>query len=205
MNLFKELIVSGRIRTKDDLKKYYRRLAIKLHPDSANNDFSDEPFMQLHDDYEEARSWVSEYPEPRRVVKREEILQLFWELIASGFPVDISIRGTSKLYLARIAVLSSLISEYGPLGEYSFADLEEEMYAIRGDDIVSNLLFGKIRMIFYNVVAWHLEPRKFTRKAIEKWFAEIGEELIERRFVASYAFIKWLVDDMRNGNALTTK
>jgi hypothetical protein len=91
------------------------------------------------------------------------------------------------------------------LGDFNFYDVENEMYKIRGDNIIDNKLFGVIRMIFYNIVTWHLGPKNFTRMSLEKWFHEINEQLKSLDYKATYSFLDWLISDLENGSAVDNK
>jgi hypothetical protein len=60
-------------------------------------------------------------------------------------------------------------------------------------------------MIFYNIVTWHLGPKKFTRMSLEKWFNEINEQLLSLNYKATYSFLHWLISDLENGSAVGNK
>jgi hypothetical protein len=70
------------------------------------------------------------------------------------------------------------------LGKWSFLEVEKELYLIRGDNIVDNPLFGKIRMIFYNICSYHYGAKAFPKRSIEKWFEEISGDLSAEKYLA---------------------
>ena len=205
-----KLIESGRIKDKAELKKQFRFFVLKLHPDVNKSENAESSFLRLSSDYQEALQYFikekkdfSQNNSSSSVVSREVLYLAFGDITASGFPVDVSIRSSSKIYIKRIMAFSHMIANIQVLDQYSFLDVEKELYKIRGDNIIDNELFGKIRLIFYNIIPWHLEPKKITKLAIEKWYSEIKEELLSKNYKALDLFLKWLVDDLKNGSALS--
>jgi hypothetical protein len=208
MNIFDKLILEGKIASLPELRRYYRALASKAHPDTSKREGSHETFIKLKKDYEQAESRLARLQDPenrrRKPSKptREEIYHSFWDIEASGFPVDRSVRESSRAYRERIRIFSRQLGAYWARPNPAFEEIENELYEIRGDDIIDNPLFGKIRMIFYNIVSWHQNPTAFCANALEKWRGEICPELDARDLQAIKAFLSWLVDDMKNGAAL---
>jgi hypothetical protein len=205
MNVFKKLIASDTIRNRSDLKKYFWIMAKKLHPDLSNIEGSEKGFIKLKKDFDDALSEMPDREEllgDRGIPTRKEIIGLFLDIEASSFPVDIRIRHQSRVYRKRIEEFSKRIRKYEPGGVDDFDGVEDELYAIRGENIVDNPLFGIIRMIFYNVCSFHYYPTAHTKRAVDKWYSEIREELGNRGFPRVQAFLKWLVDDLNNGSAI---
>jgi hypothetical protein len=205
MNIFSKYIDEGRVKTQEELRKQFRILAKRLHPDASTLDESGALFIRLKRDFEAAKAELSkpvpDSPLPR-IVSREEFYQAFWELEASSFPVDGRIRKASKTYTRRVAEFAKLLDGLDKPPDCSFSDVERELYELRDRGIIDNPLFGRIRMIFYNLITWHLEPRKFTRQALEKWMGEIDGELEGLGMGATRSFLLWLIRDMDRGPAL---
>jgi hypothetical protein len=205
MNVFYSLIKSGKIQTRDDLKYYFRTLAKKLHPDSSYTILDDQAFIRLKKDFDESIEIFPEHQIQKETFTRKNFYDALWEIESSGFPINKSIRNISPLYIKRIEYLNKIINQMKIINEYSFLDVERNLYDIRGDNIIDNPLFGTIRMLFYNLITWHLGPKKFTRLALEKWYNQIKDTLIANNYDAFYYFIKWLIDDLNNGAALIRK
>jgi len=208
MNIFDKPIGEGRITSLRELRRCYRALAAKTHPDASAADDSHESFIRLKKDYEEAASRLARRRGSGNAIRmapkptREEVYHSIWDLVSSGFPVDPSVRLSSKAYRERIRAFSRQLEAYWGAPNPAFEDIEGELYEIRGADIIDNPLFGKVRMVFYTIVSWHLNPRAFAAQAMGKWIVEIGPELDARGLPAAKAFLSWLVDDMKNGAAL---
>jgi hypothetical protein len=208
MNIFRKYIGEGKIRDKTQLKRYFWRLARKLHPDSASPDAAEHRFIRLKNDFDEAVEALPDKADEKQVISshdaaadRDEIKRLFVELIECGFPVDIRIRGNSKLYVRRITEITRLFSPDTVPGVESFGQVEKEAYLIRGGNIHDNPLFGKIRMILYNIASCRYYPTEHMLKAVETWFAEIRPELRQKGFLSFCEWLKWLIEDLRREKA----
>jgi hypothetical protein len=198
MNIFIEEIQKGKILTTDQLKKTFWILAKRIHPDMHMVDNSSQLFIKLKENYDEAAELLPKIEEDTKYRKytKKDLREIFEELVASGFPVEKSIRNKSKLYVDRIKECSLIISTIGISGVNNFYEVEKDLYDIRGDNIVQNQLFGIIRMMFYNFITYYYEPKKFTKTALNKWFLEIEHELIERKSMNLYWFLKWQIDNL---------
>jgi len=58
-NVFIPLIDDGRIATLDALKRAYRRLVMKTHPDAIGSNRLVRDFLEFSEFYEEAKSYLS--------------------------------------------------------------------------------------------------------------------------------------------------
>jgi curved DNA-binding protein CbpA len=198
MNIFIDEIQKGKISTTEELKKTFWILAKKIHPDIHKVDNSSQLFIKLKENYDEASELLPKIEKDikHRQYSKQDLRKIFEELVASGFPVEKSIRDKSKLYIDRIKECSLIINRIGMSGVNNFFDVEKDLYYIRGDSIVQNQLFGIIRMMFYNFVTYYYEPKKFTKSALNKWFLEIEHELVERKCNNLYWFLKWQIDNL---------
>jgi len=201
-NTFKPLIESHRIDSYEDLRRYFRVLAKRLHPDSASELDDGTRFRILVDDFEDARLMLEQAEEPPRKISREDIYSAIWDLEACGFPLDSRVRKSFPLYEKRIEEFDKMLKTYGAIEPYTFRQVEAELNALRDLGIVDNPLFGVIRMILYNLVSWHLEPKRFTKVALLRWYADIEGELLDRHMVGAKAFFNWLMHDIENGRGL---
>ena len=78
--------------------------------------------------------------------------------------------------------------------------MEGELYSIRGDNIIINPLFGKIKLVFYNVCTFHYTPTKFAGQAAIRMFQEISQELIVKEYNGVHDFAGWLTEDLEHGS-----
>jgi thioester reductase-like protein len=59
-NALIQLIVDGRIRTLEDLRATYHKLAMQTHPDSVGSDRLVRKFLEFSDQYEEAKAFLAQ-------------------------------------------------------------------------------------------------------------------------------------------------
>ena len=77
MNVFFNLIKSGKINNKEDLKFYFRILAKKLHPDTNQQYENDRQFIKLKNDFEDSLLLFPETVKDNRVFSRKDIYEAF--------------------------------------------------------------------------------------------------------------------------------
>jgi hypothetical protein len=200
MNIFIEYIQSEKIKTKEELKRFFWILAKRTHPDVSEFENNEKTFIQLKNQYDEALVLLKSHKkdEKHKVYTKIDFIDVFSDLVALNFPVDKSIIKSLKAYEKRIDVMSEIIRSIGIQEIKDFRDVENELYEIRGDNIVQNRLFGIIKMLFYSLISYYYEPVKFSKNAIEKWFLEIEDELQKKNFTNLFYFLKWIVSDLNN-------
>jgi hypothetical protein len=199
MNIFEKYIQSGKIKNKEDLKRYYWILAKNVHPDMNHIKEMDEKFIKLKQNYDEALILlpiIDANKSTKKKLTKFDAQDAFQEIIARGFPVDIEVRNKSRLYIKGINEYSEIINEIDEKKNFVFEDVERELYLIRGSDIIQNALFGTIKMIFYSIVSYYYEPRKFIKNVVIKLYEEISEELKEREYFTVDKFLKWIIRDI---------
>jgi len=154
MNLFEKGLRDGSLRNASDVKRLFWRLARKLHPDVSMVARNEELFIRLKSDYDQAITVMqdagSSSPEGRKPDTRR-CLDLFAELVASNFPVDISIRESNKRYRQRIEELNAELGLFGGDFRDLLTRVESELYILRGPTTVSNHVFSLVKLHFYNI------------------------------------------------------
>jgi len=135
MNFFLDLIDSGKIRTKEELRTIYRQFIKKYHPDSRPERERAVDFDDLKRDYLEAAGRLDELAaaRPRPDHFRYEAATFMAELrdlVARGLPVSPKAVSRNKAYAASIAYVSRSIDHlYGK--DYSFDELDRQLKFFR--------------------------------------------------------------------------
>lgn len=95
MNRFIDLISQQRIKTKDELKRTFRELVKKAHPDTGFLGDNGEVFKQIMREYREATECFDDYApriekakESERIYDRTSMLESFCFLITRCFPLN---------------------------------------------------------------------------------------------------------------------
>jgi hypothetical protein len=135
MNFFIDLIDSGKIRTKEELRSLYRQFIKKYHPDSRPERAKDVDFDDLKRDYLAASNRLEELafalapPDPFHY-DAEAFMAELRDLVARGLPVNQKAVSRNKAYAASIAYVSRGLEQlYGK--EYGFADLDLQLKFLR--------------------------------------------------------------------------
>jgi curved DNA-binding protein CbpA len=151
MNLFLDLIDSGKIRSKEELRSLYRQFIKKYHPDSrpalppAGARERAVDFDELKKDYRAAAARLAELApatpatslDPFRY-DAEAFMGELRDLVARGLPVSQKALRKNKAYAASVDYVSKGIGHlYG--SAYSFREL----------DVQAKFLYGRIPRIYY--------------------------------------------------------
>lgn len=131
MNLFIDLIETGKIRTREELRSVYRKFIKTYHPDASPERAKDVDFDELKRDFLAAADRLAELaasqpsPEPFAYDAAAFIGELR-DLVARGLPVRTKAVRKNKAYAASIDYVSKCISYlYGEA--YGFAELDEQL------------------------------------------------------------------------------
>jgi hypothetical protein len=140
MNFFIDLIDSGKVRTREELRSLYRRFIKKYHPDSQPARERPEreklvDFDDLKRDYLAACLRLDELAAARSApgafrYDAEAFMSELRDLVARGLPVSVKAVGRNKAYAASIAYVSKGMAHlYG--ASYDFAELDRQLKFLR--------------------------------------------------------------------------
>lgn len=196
MNVFREPIAKGEIASEADLKRAFRTLALRLHPDTCLEGASADRFRKLRRDYDEAlreRGWDRSPPAPGESFRFETCVELFGELVGSNFPADPRVGRTNRAYRRRADHLDALLGTLG--GEYAglFRKAEEELETLRGDDIVDNPDFNLVKIFLCNLYDWLSSRHRFSGHYIRTAYPGVQEILDRRSCPAAARFVEFMV------------
>lgn len=200
MNIFVEYIKTGKISSELDLKKLFWKLAKKLHPDVSSVEGNQKKFIKMKSDFDFA---LKHYKEFANIEHPEQTLsnfnyckELFCDLVASNFPIDLSIRNKNKAYLDRISRLNSTINQFG--NEYIdlFLKVEKELYLIRGTTTIANHVFNLVKLLFYRISDYFYNRNSFAKKYIKISYYIVIDILEEKNAIYTRLFLKWLVREI---------
>lgn len=230
MNIFEKTIREGGIHSESDLKKLFRTLAKKTHPDAGiagaaqvrgasvntetvitpgSAESLDAHFINLKNDFDSARILLREFNKAKKktkntgmdipdaqVLSREECIDIFIDLLASNFPVDIGVRNKNKLYGKRIAKLNETLSRMGDGFTDLFLRFETEMYALRGKTTISNQPFAVVKSYLYRFLDFTLFPGINNRNYLSIGYDQVYAIFKSRDMNNAVVFLNWLVGDI---------
>lgn len=196
MNVFRERIDTGEISSEADLKRVFRALALRLHPDTCLDGASADRFRKLRRDFDEAlreRGWDRPPPAPGEPFSFTACVELFGELVGSNFPADPRVSRTNKAYRRRAERLDALLGTLG--GGYAglFRKAEAELETLRGDDIVDNPDFNLVKIFLCNLYDWLSSRHGFSGNYVRAAHPGIREILSRRGCPAAARFVDFMV------------
>jgi hypothetical protein len=131
MSFFLDLIATGKIRTKTELRSLYRQFIKRYHPDSRPERAKDVDFDDLKRDYLAAARRLDELAAERAspgpfIFDPETFMAELRDLVARGFPVSVKAVRKNKAYAASIEHVS-LCVEHLYTKAISFSDLDTQI------------------------------------------------------------------------------
>ena len=207
-NLFVRYIEQGRIRSLDELKKMYRQVALRTHPDALGSDRRVEEYIECRIFYEQARALFQDaerHPQPPdyRLLFYRELYRL--ERLDKPFAFNKYCFSRQEIELARQRA-SEFFANWQPdraelyrraNREYNLIKLEKPRGPYRKHALLSNL-----GPVFNNILSFQLSGLQFYRRQLKQNLEAILLRLEQRQFHELLAFIRFLIADMENGAAI---
>jgi hypothetical protein len=207
-NIFIRYIDQGKIRSLDELKRTYRQIVRKTHPDAVGSDRLVEKYLECRNCYEEARA-ILESQEERREPPDYRLLfyQEYYRLQRIGMPFAFN-----RHYFNREAVeqCRQRAREYfgkwreDRVGLYTEANRIYDQIKLekpRGPYRKHALLFN-LSPVFHNILSYQLTGLQFYRQQLRQNFAAVMFQLEQRGFHKLVEFVQFLIDDMEDGPAM---
>jgi len=224
MDTFRHAVETGKISSVATLRRMYRRLSKSVHPDMTDGTdeaASHERFVRLKADYDIALRLIEEsgkllqsrtnanacgHSHSAAHESSEKTYPsffactaLFCDLIAGNFPLGGDIRQTNKLYLDRVRKFDVEVSKFGEEFSGLVLYVERELYAIRGNAMVSSHAFNLVRLYLNNLSDYLLMGHLFSRMYLKKQRESAIECLKAQNANSCVMFIDWL---LRESHAL---
>ena len=118
-------------------------------------------------------------------------------MIAGNFPLGGDVRQTNKLYLIRVGRLEGEVSKFGKEFAGLVPDVERELYAIRGNSMVSSHAFNLVRLYLNNLSDYLLMGNFFSRLYLKKERESAIRCLKDQNAHRCIFFIDWLLSTSR--------
>jgi hypothetical protein len=196
VNLLRELVETGRVRTKAELRSVYKSFVKKYHPDSNPGTDKAIDFDELKSDYRSASVRLEELSALRQApgaapfrYDPEVFLAEFRDLVARGLPVSAKALGRNKAYAASVAYVSAGIERiYG--SAYTFAELNSQLKFLRRKMFSAYYYVLQIFWTSQSLAAGY----SYSKLAAERHLGCIDERLIEMGYVSLEKFLRDFID-----------
>ena len=205
MSSLESMYEQGRICTLEELKKVYRVLAKRIHPDILGNGIANEHFVRLKDEFDAcaarmAREATEVQPlraDARRSYSRREVIELIIEIEATGFFLNDGKTRRTKLHRARLVRFNRMLGTLGIAEVRNIFGIERALCRLRVEDWD---IYESVKLIMYNIVAYHYEPRRFILESTTRLHTDIQKFKHREAYRELYAFMGWLVADLAFGS-----
>ena len=185
-NALIQLIVDGRIRTLEDLRSTYHKLAMQTHPDAVGSDKLVRKFLEFSDQYEEAKQ-----------------LHLIESLeMPYAFHSD---ENQESITAAKQLAISAL-SQWNPTVVDLYAKADSDHLSIKREKprgpYLKHALALNIRPIIHNIVAFHLTGQEVYARQSQQNLNAIMQKLADQGWNALYGLLTFMIEDLKNGAAV---
>jgi hypothetical protein len=213
MSFLSDLVIQGRVKNRGDLRRVYRSLVKRYHPDAlASRGVSDSraadiegggiDFAALREELTASEKLLAEMAlRPRENVGDEAAASLvafngqllaseLRDLVARSFPVNHRAFERNKAYregIARISVQLDLL--FGESG--SFKKIDDEARLAWKDDFTIRY---HINQVLWNGLDWRLFGYSWMRDAALRDYELAGEALRQLRLSRLDRLLSWIVD-----------
>ena len=204
-NVFLGYIKQGRIRNLDELKRTYRRIVMKTHPDAVGSDSMVEEYLACRQHYEEARALLENTAEPPPI--RDERLLFyreFYRLERMDKPWAFN-----RYYFSRQEIelgrqrASEYFSQWQPEREDLYRQANREYDLIKREKPLGpyrkQALLFNLSSVFHNILSYQLTGLQFYRRQLRQNLAVVLFQLEQRKFRELVEFVQFLIADMERG------
>ena len=212
-NVFIEFICQGRINNLEDLKRSYRKIVMKTHPDATGRADRDDEFVRFSAYYEEAKLFLANKAQSKesnltfpKVNKRLRFYQRMQRLESLNMPYAFD----REEHEAEIRSLKTEAAELFQAWNadnfelYIKADKQHEQIWTekpRGP-YLKHALALNVRPVLHNIVSFQLTGRILYRRQARQNLKAILSRLQEQGYTAFSDYLSLLIRDMENGAAL---
>ncbi len=213
-NIFIQCIQQKKIRSLEELKRAYRRIVMKTHPDAVGSDRLVEQYLECRTSFEEAKALLEaggKQPDLAAVPDaggyRLRFYQEFYRLERMDKPYAFNRYTFNR---KQIDLTKQRAFEYFCKWRQDRVELYEQANRIydqiklekpRGPYRKHALLFN-LSPVFHNLLSYQLTGLQFYRKQLKQNFAAVLFQLEQRQFHKLVEFIEFLVADLQNGPAI---
>lgn len=215
-NIFINLINKRKIKNANDLKKVFRKIAKKTHPDIVGSDEYVKKFIQFRKNFEEAKHYlqlIHDTPEKNETNIEKNFRFLFFKELEKLDSLEIAHKTKYTKIEKKINITKESMTNYFKKWREDYFELfltaNNEYQQIKDQKPKYNLanlrkpsLYKNLRPVFFNLSNYHLTGIDFYKKQLKRNLSSIIDRLEENNFFALKKFMLFLIDDMENGPAV---
>ncbi len=203
-NKLLKYIKDGRITNIGELRRLYRRIVLRTHPDSIGSDKLVNEFIEFSNYYEEAKALLV----PINVDQNHRLH--FFRAMSLLERIELPYNQDKQTKRSRIDAIKNEAHAHFVKWKGDCAELYE--LANREYDSIQkekprgpyrkHALYANLRPVFHNIVAYHLSGSSLYQRQIRQNLEAVMLRLKERHFFSLSDYLKLLIEDMKNGPAV---
>ena len=213
-NALIKLIVDGRIRTLEDLRATYRKLAMRTHPDAVGSEKLVRKFLEFSDQYEEAKAYLAQSVQNHglssEASKTNYRLAFYKQLhliesLEMPYAFHSDENQESIRFAKQMAILA--LSQWRPAVVDLYVKADSDHLSIKREKprgpYLKYALALNIRPIIHNIVAFHLTGQEVYARQSQQNLNAIMQKLADQGWNALHGLLTFMIEDLKNGAAVT--
>ncbi len=215
-NIFIKFIQEGKIQNIDGLKKAFRKIAKKTHPDIAGTDQFVDKFIQFKNYYDEAKRFLESnnlIQEEKATDLKKDFRLLFFQELQKLDTLELPHNHTNNEIEEKIKEVKEFIRIYFKKWKEEYYELfnsaNSEYEQIKKEKPANNLanlrkpaLYRNLRPVFFNLCSFHITGIQFYQRQLKRNLDLIILRLEEKKYFALKNFLLFLIKDADNGPAI---
>jgi len=212
-NALIQLIVDGRIRTVEDLRATYRKLAMQTHPDAVGSDKLVRKFLEFSDQYEEAKAYLAQSVQDRglsseasRTNYRLKFYRQLHLIESLEMPYAYHLDENQEFIRVAKQMAISALSQWKPAVVDLYVKADSDHLSIKREKpsgpYLKHALALNIRPIIHNIVAVHLTGQEVYAKQTQQNLMAIMQKLADQGWNALHGLLTFMIEDLKNGAAV---
>jgi len=212
-NALIQLIVDGRIRTLEDLRATYHKLAMQTHADAVGSDKLVRKFLEFSDQYEEAKAYLAKSikgqglsPEGPRTNYRLEFYRQLHLIESLELPYAFHSDENQESIAAAKQLAISALSHWKPAVVDLYGKADSDHLSIKREKprgpYLKHALALNIRPIIHNIVAFHLTGHEVYARQSQQNLNAIMQMLADQGWNALHGLLTFMIEDLKNGAAV---
>jgi hypothetical protein len=212
-NALIQLIVDGRIRTLEDLRATYHKLAMQTHPDAVGSDKLVRKFLEFSDQYEEAKAYLAQSVQDHSLAseasKTNHRLEFYKQLhLIESLEMPYAFHSDENQESIRVAkqMAISALSQWKPAVVDLYVKADSDHLSIKKEKpkgpYLKHALALNIRPIIHDIVAFHLTGQEVYARQSQQNLNAIMQKLADQGWNALHGLLTFMIEDLRNGAAV---
>ena len=214
-NIFINLIKNKKIQNLEELKKAFRKIAKKTHPDIVGSDQFIQKFILFKTFFEEAKQFLKSkdlIDEEQETIKNQNFRFLFFKDLKNLNTLELP-HYMNKKIIEQIKQTKESIAvnfkKWAPDNYKLFLSANKEYEQIKNEkykNTLANLrkpsLYKNLGPIFFNLSNYHIAGINFYKKQLKRNLDNILKRLENNNYHDLKKFILFLIEDMEKGPAV---